>query len=85
MENREIGQIRFQHVTLARPPVRIQCALAHFGHGHERNDQLGAPNHVDVARREFRMPFQDKTGYVGVNDQPCRCGWRTGQYGAAHG
>jgi hypothetical protein len=31
------------------------------------------------------MPFQDKTGYVGVNDQPCRCGWRRGQYGAAHG
>jgi hypothetical protein len=31
------------------------------------------------------MPFQDKTGYVGVNDQPCRCGWRRGLYGAAHG
>jgi hypothetical protein len=47
MEDREVGQIRFQHSALAGSPVHIQGALAHLGHAHGRDDQFTATQDID--------------------------------------
>src|SRR5690242_9031957 len=84
MKDGEVTEIGFQHVALARPPVRIQRALAHFGKCHERDDQLSTTDHGYVAGSELRVPLENETGYICINDESCRCGRRRGQCGAAH-
>ncbi len=73
MEHRKVSEECFQYVTFARSPVRIQRTLAHLRQSHERKNQLGTADDSHVLRRELGVPLEDKTGYVCVNDQSCRC------------
>ena len=71
IKNGEVCQTRFQHVALASSPVSIQGTMAHLGQGHEEMSSSALRDHRQAAGCEFRVPFENKAGYVRIKDESC--------------